>query len=34
MRLQKAPLVTSGLILGLLGLGNLLKDISLVLNAI
>ncbi|MDV0155056.1 hypothetical protein RRD75_13050, partial [Staphylococcus aureus] len=24
MRLQKAPLVTSGLILGLLGLGNLL----------
>ncbi|HCZ1091957.1 TPA: permease, partial [Staphylococcus aureus] len=34
MRLQKAPLVTSGLILGLLGLGNLLKDVSLVLNAI
>lgn len=34
MKLQKAPLATSGLILGLLGLGNLLKDISLILNAI
>ncbi|SPZ98576.1 putative permease [Staphylococcus aureus] len=34
MRLQKAPLVTSGLVLGLLGLGNLLKDLSLTLNAI
>ncbi len=31
MRLQKAPLVTSGLVLGLLGLGNLLKDLSLTL---
>ncbi|MCD0885981.1 permease, partial [Staphylococcus aureus] len=34
MRLQKAPLVTSGLVLGLLGLGNLLKDLSLTLNAV
>ena len=34
MRLQKAPLVTSGLVLGLLGLGNLLKDLSLSLNAV
>ncbi|HEC2215704.1 TPA: TDT family transporter, partial [Staphylococcus delphini] len=34
MKLQQIPLVTSGLILGLLGLGNLLKDISLVLTAI
>ncbi|CDR24146.1 TDT family transporter [Staphylococcus schweitzeri] len=34
MSLQKAPLVTSGLVLGLLGLGNLLKDISLTLNAV
>ncbi|GJF48129.1 TDT family transporter [Staphylococcus argenteus] len=34
MRLQKAPLVTSGLVLGLLGLGNLLKDISLAINAL
>ncbi len=31
---QKAPLVTSGLVLGLLGLGNLLKDLSLTLNAV
>ncbi|MGZ2200397.1 TDT family transporter, partial [Staphylococcus argenteus] len=34
MRLQNAPLVTSGLVLGLLGLGNLLKDISLAINAL
>ncbi|MBE5660474.1 TDT family transporter [Staphylococcus sp. SS35] len=34
MRLQKAPLVTSGLVLGLLGLGNLLKDISLTITAV
>lgn len=34
MRRQNIPLVTSGLVLGLLGLGNLLKDISLVLTAI
>lgn len=31
---SKAPLVTSGLVLGLLGLGNLLKDLSLTLNAV
>ena len=31
---SKAPLVTSGLVLGLLGLGNLLKDLSLSLNAV
>lgn len=34
MRLQNIPLVSSGLVLGLLGLGNLLKDVSLSLNAL
>ncbi|SUN02214.1 exfoliative toxin A [Staphylococcus microti] len=34
MPLKKVPLVISGLILGLLGLGNLLKDFSLFLCAI
>ncbi|MEQ9809506.1 hypothetical protein [Streptococcus jiangjianxini] len=33
MTLQKAPLATAGLVLGLLGLGNLLKDLSLVFTA-
>lgn len=34
MRLEKAPLATSGLILGLLGLGNLLKEFSVLATAV
>ncbi|WP_341931321.1 TDT family transporter [Streptococcus pluranimalium] len=33
MKLEKAPLATAGLVLGLLGLGNLLSDVSLVFTA-
>ncbi|UXR74677.1 TDT family transporter [Staphylococcus sp. IVB6238] len=34
MKIPKTPLVTAGLILGLLGLGNLLKDVSITLSFI
>lgn len=33
MKLEKAPLATAGLVLGLLGLGNVLSDVSLVFTA-
>ncbi|MFC5630423.1 MULTISPECIES: TDT family transporter [Streptococcus] len=34
MKLQRAPLATAGLILGILGLGNLIKEISIYLTAL
>ncbi|WP_438836029.1 hypothetical protein [Streptococcus pluranimalium] len=33
MKLEKAPLATAGLVLGLLGLGNVLSNVSLVFTA-